>query len=54
MSGSIFLPSFSRLHPNMYLCERVYLLMDVDVGGVRWPTCGVPTQKLQLLEYLFN
>lgn len=41
-------------HPNMYLCERVYLLMDVDVGGVRWPTCGVPTQKLQLLEYLFN
>ena len=38
----------------MYLCERVYLLMDVDVGGVRWSTCGVPTQKLQLLEYLFN
>jgi len=47
-------PHSSRLHPNMYLCERVYLLMDVDVGGVRRPPCGIPTQKLQLLEYLFN
>lgn len=46
--------SFSRPRPNMYLCECVYLLMDMDVGGVRWPPCGIPTQKLQLLEYLFN
>lgn len=38
----------------MYLCECVYLLMDMDVGGVRRPPCGIPTQKLQLLEYLFN
>lgn len=28
--------------------------MDVDVGGVRRPPCGIPTQKLQLLEHLFN
>ena len=34
--------------------EPVYLLMDVDVGGVRRPPCGIPTQKLQLLEHLFN
>lgn len=47
-------PHSSRLHPNMYLCEHVYLLMDVNVGGVRRPSCGIPTQKLQLLEYLFN
>lgn len=51
MSGSI---SFSHPRPSMYLCERVYLLMDVDVGRVRRPPCGIPTQKLQLLEYLFN
>lgn len=38
----------------MHMCEHVYLLMDVDVGGVRRPPCGIPTQKLELLEYLFN
>lgn len=38
----------------MYTFEPVYLLMDVDVGGVRRPPCGIPTQKLQLLEHLFN
>lgn len=38
----------------MRMCEHVYLLMDVDVGGVRRPPCGIPTQKLELLEYLFN
>lgn len=55
VSGPIFLPLIPLVStPIMYLCERVYLLMDMNVGGVRRPSCGIPTQKLQLLEYLFN
>lgn len=53
VSGPIF-PSSSSLCPSMHKCECVYLLMDVDVGGVRRPPCGIPTEELQLLEYLFN
>lgn len=49
-----FSPPSSILYRSMHMCEHVYLLMDVDVRGVRWPAGGVPTQKLQLLEYLFN
>lgn len=49
---------FSPAHPlsSAPTCKRkcVYLLMDVDIRGVRRSPCGIPTQKLQLLEHLFN
>lgn len=49
------MPIFLSLSDPARTCvSNVYLLMDVDVGWVRWSPCGVPTQKLQLLEYLFN
>lgn len=49
------MPIFLPLSDPARTCvSNVYLLMDVDVGWVRWSPCGVPTQKLQLLEHLFN
>lgn len=52
-SGNAHLPRILFSGPA-YTCGDVYLLVDVDVGWVGWSPCGVPTQKLQLLEYLFN
>lgn len=44
----------SRHSPPARTCEHVYLLVDVDVGRVRRPTGGIPAQKLQFLEHLFD
>lgn len=52
-SSSFPLPSPSCSAPA-HNREHVYLLVDVDVGGVRRPPSGIPTQKLQLLEHLFD